>query len=48
MSLHLILPPDGVQALMSAWPDEPRVYQRQPGDLDRVISASVLQDHLVL
>ena len=46
MSLNLILPPDGVQALMSTWPDQPRVYQRQPGDLDRVISASVLHDHV--
>jgi hypothetical protein len=46
MSLNLILPPDGVQALMSAWPDEPRVYQRRPGDLERVISASVLHDHV--
>jgi hypothetical protein len=46
MSLNLILPPDGVQALISTWPDEPRVYQRQPGDLERVISASVLHDHI--
>jgi hypothetical protein len=46
MSLNLILPPDGAQALMSAWPDEPRVYQRKPGDLDRVISASMLHDHI--
>jgi Cupin superfamily protein len=46
MSLHLILPPDGVESLMSAWPDEPRVYQRKPGDLERVISASVLNDHI--
>ena len=42
MSLHLILPPDGAQALMSTWPDEPRVYQRNPGDLERAISASTL------
>ena len=46
MSLNLILPRDGVEVLMSAWPDEPRVYQRRPGDLERVISASVLHDHI--
>jgi Cupin superfamily protein len=46
MSLNLILPPEGVQALTSTWPDEPRVYQRNPGDLDRAISASMLHEHI--
>lgn len=46
MSLNLILPPDGVQALMSTWPDEPRVYHRNPGDLEQVISAGMLHDHM--
>jgi hypothetical protein len=38
--------PCNICRLGIAWPDEPRVYQRTPGDLDRVISASVLQDHV--
>jgi hypothetical protein len=46
MSLNLILPLDGVEALTSAWPDEPRVYQRTPGELDRAITASILHDHI--
>ena len=46
MSLNLILPPEGVEALISAWPDEPRVYQRQPGALARAISARVLHEHI--
>jgi hypothetical protein len=46
MSLSLILPPDGLKALISTWPDEPRVYQRTPGDLERVISASLLNAHI--
>ena len=46
MSLNLILPPDGVQALTSTWPDEPRVYQREPGDLEQAITAGTLHDHI--
>jgi hypothetical protein len=46
MSLKLILPPDGVQALTSTWPDEPRVYQRTPGDLEQAITAATLHDHI--
>lgn len=46
MSLSLILPPDGVEALVSAWPDEPRVYRRGNGDLDQVVSASMLRGHI--
>ena len=46
MSLHLILPPDGVQALTSTWPDEPRVYQREPGDLEQAITAATLHDYI--
>ena len=46
MSLNLILPPDGVQALTSTWPDEPRVYQRKPGDLEQAITAGTLHDHI--
>ena len=46
MSLNLILPPDGVQALTSTWPDEPRVYQREPGDLEQAITAATLHDHI--
>ena len=46
MSLNLVLPPDGVQALTSTWPDEPRVYQREPGDLEQAITAGTLHDHI--
>ena len=46
MSLNLILPPDGVQDLTSTWPDEPRVYQREPGDLEQAITAGTLHDHI--
>lgn len=46
MSLNLILPPDGVHDLTTAWPDEPRVYQRAPGALERAISAAILLDHV--
>jgi ribosomal protein L16 Arg81 hydroxylase len=46
VSLNLILPPDGVQVLLSTWPDEPRAYQRTPGDLEQVISARTLHDHM--
>lgn len=47
MSLNLILPPDGVKTLTSAWADVPRVYQRTPGALEQVISASGLHEHVV-
>ncbi|MBA0053023.1 cupin [Streptomyces sp. AJS327] len=46
MSLHLILPPEGVQSLLTEWPDEPRVYRRKSTDLDRAVSAAVLHDHV--
>ena len=46
MSLNLILPPDGVQDLATTWPDEPRVYQRKPGDLEQAITAGTLHDHI--
>jgi hypothetical protein len=46
MSLNLILPPDGVQALTTTWPDEPRVYQRKPGGLEQAITAGTLHDHI--
>jgi hypothetical protein len=46
VSLNLILPPDGVQALTSTWPDEPRVYQRRPGDLEQAITAAMLREHI--
>ncbi|QOC92788.1 hypothetical protein [Micromonospora craniellae] len=38
MSLGLLLPPDGVAELMDRWPDEPRVYQRPPTELDRTVT----------
>ena len=46
MSLNLILPRDGVQALTSTWPDEPRVYQRRPGVLDRAMTVGALHDRI--
>jgi hypothetical protein len=45
MSLSLLLPPDGVESLLSDWPDEPRVYQ-QPGGLEQAVSASTLHEHI--
>jgi hypothetical protein len=46
MSLNLLLPPEGVEALMSTWPDEPRVYQRKHKDLELAVSASTLHEHV--
>ncbi|MFD3943001.1 JmjC domain-containing protein [Streptomyces sp. NPDC058579] len=46
MSLHLLLPEEAVTALMSAWPDEPRVYVRGRTELDRRISAAALNAYV--
>ncbi|WP_328434610.1 JmjC domain-containing protein [Streptomyces sp. NBC_00425] len=48
MSLRHLLPPDGVEELLSGWPDEPRVYQRGRTDVDSVITADWLWDHIDL
>ncbi|MFD8789329.1 JmjC domain-containing protein [Streptomyces vinaceus] len=37
MSLRLLLPEEGVNELMTTWPDEPRVYQRETDQLDHVV-----------
>ena len=44
MSLSLFLPPDGIDALITTWPDEPSVYQRRPGDLEQAITAETLDE----
>ncbi|WP_199523582.1 JmjC domain-containing protein [Micromonospora craterilacus] len=44
MSLHLLLPPDGIADLMDRWPDEPRVYQRPPTDLDLTVTPEWLYE----
>ncbi|WP_258047323.1 cupin domain-containing protein [Streptomyces sp. SM13] len=46
MSLSLILPEPGVTALLNSWPDEPCVYEREAGALDRVITAEGV-DHYI-
>ncbi|GGL88499.1 JmjC domain-containing protein [Micromonospora yangpuensis] len=38
MSLHLLLPEEGVDDLLHHWPDEPRVYRRAPTDLDEMFT----------
>ncbi|MEU3862323.1 hypothetical protein AB0F03_34140 [Streptomyces sp. NPDC028722] len=44
MSLHHLLPPDGVKELTEQWPDEPRVYERGLTDVD-TITADWLGEH---
>lgn len=38
MSLHLLLPPDGVADLLTTWPDKPRVYERGRTEVDEAMS----------
>ncbi|WP_411090772.1 JmjC domain-containing protein [Streptomyces sp. 049-1] len=38
MSLRLLLPPEGVADLLTAWPDQPRVYERERTELDQAMS----------
>lgn len=42
MSLHHLLPDAGVSNLMEAWPDEPRVYDREPGPVAGLVDAEFL------
>lgn len=45
MSLHHLLPPEGVEELLARWPDEPRVYDRGSTALDTV-TADRLWEHI--
>ncbi|MGI5196908.1 JmjC domain-containing protein [Streptomyces sp. CA-288835] len=38
MSLHLLLPEDGVTELLGSWPDEPSVYERGATELDQLVT----------
>lgn len=44
MSLRLLLPEPGVTALLTSWPDKSCVYEREAGELDRVINPETI-DH---
>lgn len=46
MSLNLLLPEPGVTALLTSWPDEPCVYEREAGELDRVINPETIDHYL--
>ncbi|MET8060642.1 JmjC domain-containing protein [Streptomyces microflavus] len=46
MSLSLLLPGPGVTALLTSWPDEPHVYEREAGELDRVITPESIDHYL--
>ncbi|WP_256967763.1 MULTISPECIES: cupin domain-containing protein [Streptomyces] len=46
MSLNLLLPEPGVAALLTSWPDEPCVYEREAGELDRVINPESIDHYL--
>ncbi|MGW6286579.1 cupin [Streptomyces sp. NPDC055107] len=46
MSLNLLLPEPGVTALLTSWPDKPCVYDREAGELDRVINAETIDHYL--
>ncbi|MFE8946309.1 JmjC domain-containing protein [Streptomyces sp. NPDC007856] len=42
MSLRLLLPEDGVNELLTAWPDEPRVFERGRTALDETVTENLL------
>lgn len=46
MSLSLLLPEEGVADLLSSWPDKPCVYRRETEDLDRTVTASLLDEYV--
>ncbi|MGW6770745.1 JmjC domain-containing protein [Streptomyces sp. NPDC055037] len=46
MSLSNLLPETGVADLMTCWPDEPRVYQRDTTELDRTVTSAFLNDYI--
>ncbi|MDQ8701192.1 cupin domain-containing protein [Streptomyces sp. LHD-70] len=46
MSLAVILPEHGATELRTRWPDEPRLYERRPGELEANVSAAMLNDHI--
>lgn len=46
MSLSLLLPETGVADLLTSWPDEPRVYQRDTTELDRTVTSASLDDYV--
>ncbi|MDT0341583.1 JmjC domain-containing protein [Streptomyces litchfieldiae] len=46
MSLGFLLPEEGVADLLTSWPDEPRVYERDAGDFDRNVTADRLNEYV--
>ncbi|MDX3383602.1 cupin domain-containing protein [Streptomyces niveiscabiei] len=45
MSLSLILPEDGRAELLTTWPDEPRVFERDRTALDETVTKDYLHDY---
>lgn len=48
MSLHHLLPAHGVEHLMTAWPDHPEVYERGSAEVDQLVTAEWLWEHIDL
>ncbi|MFB6654875.1 JmjC domain-containing protein [Streptomyces microflavus] len=46
MSLELLLPAEGVAALLASWPTDPRVFERGSTELDRTVTPELL-DHYI-
>ncbi|WP_406153521.1 cupin domain-containing protein [Streptomyces anulatus] len=46
MSLELLLPDEGVTALLTSWPDEPLVFERGSTELDRTVTPELI-DHYI-
>ncbi|WLQ36000.1 cupin domain-containing protein [Streptomyces castrisilvae] len=46
MSLSLLLPEEGVSALLNSWPNEPAVFERGSTALDRAVTPDVI-DHYI-
>lgn len=46
MSLSLLLPEEGVTALLTSWPEEPMVFDRGSTELDRTVTSELL-DHYI-
>ncbi|MFJ8753290.1 JmjC domain-containing protein [Streptomyces sp. NPDC102441] len=46
MSLSLLLPDEGVTALLTSWPDEPLVFERGVTELDRTVTPEFLDRYI--
>ncbi len=46
MSLSLLLPDEGVTALLTSWPNEPLVFERGSTELDRTVTPELI-DHYI-